>query len=223
MESSVYLPPDRPLRDSAIFGTVVCGGVGLVATAAVFYLWSGAVETLNWYEPEDFAMSMLVLGMYALPLALAALALARRCAAYAFPPADDRALRSRWGVRLAGLPLLYFPLSFLVARSAEVAFGPTTPTPEVRDLRLLQLGVIAALGLAGALYGWVVPRATFRGWLRFGSAAIGGVFAFWFAWELVTGMRTITNAELRMAVALTWPLALSCALAWFLSGRRALS
>ena len=220
MESSFSLPPPRPSRDPAIFGAV-CGLVGLAATAGVFFLWSGAVEKLNWWEPEDFAMSMLLLGLFVLPLALASLALARRCIASAYPPADDRALRSSWGVRLAGLPLLYMPVSLVIARNPEFAFGVNTPTPEVRSLRFLQLGVIAAIALIGALYGWVVPRATFRGWLRHGSAAIGGVFAFWIAWELLRGLRTVTNPELVTAAGLTAPLLLASAFAWFVSARTA--
>ena len=154
------------------------------------------------------------LSLFTLPVALSALAMARRIGMMAHPPTDDRARRSRWGVRLAGLPFLLLPMTFLVVWSFWVPYvaSDDSPTPDERTARLVQLAVTAAVGLGIAVYGWVVPRATFRGWLRAIALGTAAALLVFLAWNGFAALTTLSLSDVWSMIALSGPLLASCGL-----------
>jgi hypothetical protein len=124
--------------------------------------------------------------------------------------------RSRWAVRLAGLPLLILPVMFLLAWSAPFEVTYDTPDVAERTGRLIQLAVYAAGALAIAAYGWVMPRANFRGWLRMAAAVIGGGAVLYF----LLGLRSVSFSDLWIVAPMCAPLLVSCGLVWALTRSR---
>jgi len=208
---------DPPFRSAAGTGALFMGAFGLLSLAAVFFLWFGFLGKLNWYEGEDWGMTGLMMGWFALPAALVSLAFTCRLGRAAYPTTDPEARRSRWIVRLAGLVFLVLPLTLLNAWRAPVGFDPNAPSPEERAGRVALLTVLAGLSTLVALYGWIVPRATVRGWIRASAAMIGATIVVDSTWILLAEARTISMSDLGVLVAGFAPLSIACIVAWFVS------
>jgi hypothetical protein len=212
---SPALPETRTVRSIAFALALVFGALTVLMLILCFQSWQGLLAKLDWWEAEDWSMPTMLLVVFQLPLALALAAITRSLGALALPSRE-----SRWAVRLAGLPLLVLP-AMLVRSFGPIVYSEDTPGPEEHTARLVQLGVYAAIALVIAGYGWVAPRATFRGMVRTGAMTIGGVLLLDFAWMIVSLARAGMLVQGAAVLVTYWPLFAACGLALALTRRRA--
>jgi hypothetical protein len=184
----------------------------------VVVAWQGQLAKLHWWEFDDWSMGGMMLTAMTLPALLVGLAGCRRLVEVA----RTRVAIPGWLLRVAGLPLLWFPGTFLRAWSwgAVPPEAPEAPTTDVYFDRIAWLATWAAVATVVAAWPWVASRPTPRGWLRFAAFAVLAAVALPLLVAVLVHFRALRLQDLAMPVAMQATLLLACGVVLVTTGSR---